>query len=60
MKKDAEVLRYTRERRKGTNQELVAMRAGMSVKMARKYQRAGQLPNQLKQPRTERTHLIHL
>ena len=28
MKKDAEVLRYMRERRKGTNQELAAARAG--------------------------------
>ena len=35
MKKDAEVLRYMRERRKGTNQELAAARAGMSVKTAR-------------------------
>src|SRR6266702_789149 len=55
MKKDAEVLRYMRERRKGTNQELAAARAGMSVKTARKYERAGQLPSQLKQPRTWRT-----
>jgi hypothetical protein len=55
MKKDAEVVRYMRERRKGTNQELAAARAGMSVKTARKYERAGQLPSQLKQPRTWRT-----
>jgi hypothetical protein len=55
MKKDAEVLRYMRERRKGTNQELAAARAGMSVKTARKYERAGRLPSQLKQPRTWRT-----
>ena len=44
MKKDAEVLRYMRERRKGNNQELAAARAGMSVKTARKYERAGKLP----------------
>jgi Mu transposase, C-terminal domain len=44
-----------RERRKGTNQERAAARAGMSVKTARKYERAGQLPSQLKQPRTWRT-----
>src|SRR5215467_3712764 len=49
MKKDAEVLRYMRERRKGTNQELAAARAGMSVKTARKYERAGKLPSQLMQ-----------
>jgi len=55
MKKDAEVLRYMRERRKGTKQELAAARAGMSVKTARKYERAGRLPSQLKQPRTWRT-----
>src|ERR671926_70220 len=55
MKKDAEVLRYMRERRKGTNQELAAARAGMSVKTARKYERAGKLPSQLKEPRTWRT-----
>jgi hypothetical protein len=50
MKKDAEVLRYMRERRKGTNQERAAARAGMSVKTARKYERTGRLPSQLKQP----------
>ncbi len=44
MKKDAEVLRYMRERRKGTNQERAAVRAGMSVKTARKYERVGKLP----------------
>jgi DNA-binding transcriptional regulator YiaG len=48
MKKDAEVLRSMRERRKGTNQELAAARAGMSVKTARKYERASRLPSQLK------------
>src|SRR5947209_10849639 len=55
MKKDAEVLRYMRERRKGTNQERAAARAGMSVKTARKYEQAGKLPSQLKEPRTWRT-----
>src|SRR5258708_23512979 len=55
MKKDAEVLRYMRERHKGTNQERAAARAGMSVKTARKYEQAGRLPSQLKQPRTWRT-----
>jgi hypothetical protein len=56
MKKDAEVLRYMRERRKGINQELAAARAGMSVKTARKYERASTLPSQMKQPRTWRAH----
>src|SRR5437868_1370472 len=55
MMKDAEVLRYMRERRKGTNQELAAARAGMSVKTARKYERTGRLPSQLKHLRTWRT-----
>src|SRR5258708_21979290 len=53
--KDAKVLRYMRERRKGTNQERAATRAGISVKTARKYERAGKLPSQLKQPRTWQT-----
>ena len=45
MKKDAEVLRYRRERRKGTTQERAAARAGISVKTARKYEREGLLPS---------------
>src|SRR4051794_12283672 len=55
MKKDAEVLRYMREQRKDTNQELAASQAGMSTKTARKYEQTGRLPGQLKQPRTWRT-----
>jgi hypothetical protein len=55
MKKDTEVLRYMRERSKDTKQELAPSRVGMSVKTARKYQRAGPLPSQLKQPHTWRT-----
>lgn len=55
MKKDAEVQLYMRERRKGTTQELAAARTGMSVKTARRYERLGKLPSQLKGPRTWRT-----
>jgi hypothetical protein len=55
MKKDAEVQLYMRERRKGTTQELAAARTGMSVKTARRYERLGKLPSQLKAPRTWRT-----
>jgi hypothetical protein len=55
MKKDAEVQLYMRERRKGTTQELAAARAGVSVKTARRYERLGKLPSQLKAPRTWRT-----
>ncbi len=52
MKKDAEVLLYMKERHKGTTQQLAAARAGMSERTARRYERAGQLPSQLKEPRT--------
>lgn len=55
MKKDAEVQLYMRERRKGTTQEVAAARTGMSVKTARRYERLGKLPSQLKAPRTWRT-----
>jgi hypothetical protein len=55
MKKDAEVLIYMRERKKGTTQALVAARAGMSVKTAHHYERAGKLPSQLKRPHTWRS-----
>lgn len=55
MKKDAEVLLYMKERHKGTTQHLAAARAGMSERTARRYERAGKLPSQLKEPRTWRT-----
>lgn len=57
MKTDAEVRRYMTERSKGRTQAQAAARAGMSRGTARKYERAAQLPSQLKQPRTYRTHL---
>lgn len=55
MKTDAEVHILRRERQKGIAQEVAAARAGMSVRTARKYEHLGQLPSQLKQPRTYRT-----
>jgi hypothetical protein len=57
MKKDAEVLLYMKERHKGTNKRVAAARAGMSERTARKYERAGKLPSQLKHPRTWRTRV---
>src|SRR5499427_5290641 len=55
MKRDQEVLCMLRERAKGRTQTQAAARAGMSVRTARTYERRGQLPSQLKQPRTYRT-----
>lgn len=55
MKKDTEVKVYMQERRKGRSQRVAAARAGMSERTARKYERAGKLPGQLKMPHTWRT-----
>ncbi len=55
MKTDAEVRLMIRERTKGRTQEQAAARAGMSVRTARKYERQGALPSQLKPPRAHRT-----
>src|SRR5258707_10345073 len=55
MKKDGEVMLYMRERHKGTTQRVAAARAEMSERTARRYEKAGKLPSQLKQPRTWRT-----
>ena len=55
MKTDAEVRLLMRERAQGKTQEQAAARAGMSVRTARKYERAAKLPSQLKPPRTYRT-----
>ncbi len=55
MKKDGEVMLYMRERHKGTTQEVAAARAGMSTRTARRYEKAGKRPSQLKRPRTWRT-----
>jgi transcriptional regulator with XRE-family HTH domain len=55
MKTDAEVRLMMRERAKGRTQDQAAAKAGMSARTARKYERAGRLPSQTKQPRTYAT-----
>lgn len=55
MKTDGEIKLLLHERRKGIKQTLAAARTGMSERTARKYERAGQLPSQLKGARTHRT-----
>jgi Mu transposase-like protein len=55
MKTDAEVLLMMRERSKGKTQDQAAARAGMSVRTARKYERTGKLPAQVKDVRKHRT-----
>src|SRR5215471_8524795 len=47
-----EVLLMLHERAKGRTQEQEAARAGMSVRTLRAYERVGQLPSQIKKPRT--------
>jgi hypothetical protein len=55
MKKDGEIKLLIEERRRGASQKLAAARTEMSERTARKYERAGKLPSQLKAPRTHRT-----
>lgn len=55
MKRDREVVHMLKERAKGRTQAQAAARAGMSERTAGKYERLGQLPSQLKQPRSYRT-----
>jgi hypothetical protein len=55
MKRDGEIKLLLGERRKGTTQKLAAARAGMCERTARKYERFGKLPSQMKKPRTHRT-----
>jgi transposase len=55
MKKDGEIKLLLDERGKGVSQKLAAVRAGVSERTARKYERAGKLPSQMKQQRTHRT-----
>lgn len=55
MKKDGEINLLLEERRKGASQKLAAARTGMSERTARKYEKAGKLPSQMKVPRTHRT-----
>jgi len=53
---DAQVRMIMREREKGRTQEQAAVSANLSSrKTAAKYERLGQLPSELKQPRTYRT-----
>jgi len=55
MKNDTEVKLYMSERRKGKSQRVAAARAGMSERTARKYERAGKLPSELKRPHDWKT-----
>ena len=55
MKRDGEIKLLLDERSKGTKQKLAAARAGMCERTARKYERIGKLPSQMKKPRTHRT-----
>ena len=55
MKKDGEIKLLLDERGKGTNQKLAATRAGVCERTARKYERSGKLPSQVKKPRVHRT-----
>ena len=52
MKNDHEVKLYMSERSKGSAQQVAAARAGMSERTARKYERVGKLPSELKRPHT--------
>jgi transposase len=55
MKTDGEIKLLRDERRKGISQKLAAARTGMSERTVRKYESAGELPSQLKKPRSHRT-----
>lgn len=55
VKTDHEVRLMRQERAKGKTQVQAAARAGMSERTARKYEHLGQLPSQMKQPRSHRT-----
>jgi hypothetical protein len=55
MKKDTEVRLLQRERQKGSSQAVAAARSGMSERTARKYERLGKLPSQVRERRDYRT-----
>ena len=55
MKKDGEIKLLLDERGKGVSQKLAAVRVGVSERTARKYEQAGKLPSQMRQPRMHRT-----
>jgi hypothetical protein len=50
MIRDEQVRKYMKLRAKGTNQEVAALHSGMNVKTARRYERAGQLPSEMRRP----------
>jgi len=55
MKKDGEIKLLLDERAKGITQRLAAARTGMSERTARRYERVGKLPSQMKKSRAHRT-----
>jgi hypothetical protein len=55
VKKDTEIRLYLQERNKGMTQRVAAARAGIGERTARKYERAGALPSQLKRPHDWKT-----
>ena len=57
MKKDTEIRLYLQERKKGMTQRVAAARAGIAERTARRYERAGALPSQLKRPHGWKTRL---
>ncbi len=57
MKKDTEIRLYLQERKKGMTQRVAAARAGIAERTARRYERAGTLPSQLKHPHDWKTRI---
>jgi hypothetical protein len=55
VKKDTEVKLFMQARHKGATQQVAAAKAAMSERTARRYERAGKLPSELKRPHTWRT-----
>ena len=55
MKKDTEVKLFMQARHKGATQQVAAAKAGMSERTARRYERAGKVPSELKRPHPWRT-----
>jgi hypothetical protein len=53
---DHQMRKYMRLRAKGTSQEQAALKAGMSAKTARKYERASCLPSELPRPQRQGSH----
>jgi transposase len=57
VKKDTEIRLYLQERKKGMTQRVAAARAGIAERTARRYERAGALPSQLKRPHDWKTRI---